>query len=81
MKDSLVSLEVQPWRFLIELFKYLIWGTGLLFTPVVQVAVFSHSLLLDKTGRPTKTSEAFTRGLPDIEIIPVRVTAQRIASI
>lgn len=71
MQDSLVSLQARPWRFFVELFRYLIWGTGLLLAPVVQLAIFSNSNLLDETGTPAKLDKVFTESLPDIEILPV----------
>ena len=72
MRDSLLSLETRPWVFLVELIRYLIWGTGLLLVPVLQLAVFTHSKLLDEKGLPTRTEKAFDEKLPDIEIMPVR---------
>ncbi|KAH9895792.1 alcohol oxidase [Cubamyces lactineus] len=71
MWDSLLSLEKRPWRFIIELVRYLIWGTGLLLVPVLQLAIFTHSKLLDARGLPTKTEKAFDEKLPDIEIMPM----------
>ena len=74
MSDSLLSLEKRPWVFFIELIRYLIWGTGLLLVPVLQLAVFTHSKLLDEKGVPTKTEHAFDEKLPDIEIMPVSMS-------
>ena len=71
MGDSLLSLEKRPWVFFIELFKYLLWGTGLLLAPVLQLAIFTHSKLLDERGVPSKPEKAFDEPLPDIEIMPV----------
>ena len=70
MQDSLVSLRTQPLRFIIELIKYLIWGTGWLLGPVLQLAIFAHSKMLDDTGKPTQVEKASEK-LPDIEIMPV----------
>ncbi|KAI8986143.1 alcohol oxidase [Trametes punicea] len=70
MRDSLYSIQQWPWLFLIELIRYLIWGTGLLLVPVVQLAIFVNSKLLDDRGLPTKTEKAFEEKLPDIEIMP-----------
>ncbi|KAI9059367.1 GMC oxidoreductase [Trametes sanguinea] len=75
MWDSLLSLEKWPWRFLVELVRYLIWGTGLLLVPVLQLAIFTHSKLLDERGLPTKTEHAFDEKLPDIEIMPAPTVA------
>ncbi|KAI0643204.1 GMC oxidoreductase-domain-containing protein [Trametes meyenii] len=33
LTDSLLQLEKRPWRFLFELLRYLLWGTGLLLVP------------------------------------------------
>ncbi|KAI0631605.1 alcohol oxidase [Trametes polyzona] len=71
MWDSLLSLEKRPWRFFIELIRYLIWGTGLLLVPVLQLAIFTHSKLLDRRGYPTVTDKAFDEKLPDVEIMPM----------
>lgn len=73
MRDSLLSLQKRPWVFFIELIRYLIWGTGLLLVPVLQLAVFTHSKLLDEKGLPTKVEKVFDEKLPDIEIMPVRL--------
>ncbi|KAI0819755.1 alcohol oxidase [Trametes gibbosa] len=67
--DSLRSLEVYPWVFLYELVRYLIWGTGLMLVPVLQLAIFAHSKLLDERGLPKKTDKEVEK-LPDIEIMP-----------
>ncbi|KAI0349844.1 alcohol oxidase [Trametes cingulata] len=71
MWDSLLSLEKRPWRFFIELIRYLVWGTGLLLVPVLQLAIFTHSKLLDDHGLPTKIEKVFDEKLPDIEIMPM----------
>lgn len=73
MKDSLVSLQRRPYIFLIEFFRYLLFGTGMLLAPVLQLAVFASSLLLDERGQPSRTELAKPDTLPDIEIMPVSV--------
>ena len=73
MSDSLLSLEKRPWVFFFELIRYLIWGTGLLLVPVLQLAIFTHTKLLDSRGLPSKSEKAFDETLPDIEIMPVRI--------
>lgn len=70
MQDSLLALRTQPLKFIIELLKYLIWGTGWLLGPVLQLAIFCHTKMLDDTGRPTRI-EKVSETLPDIEIMPV----------
>ncbi|KZT08238.1 GMC oxidoreductase [Laetiporus sulphureus 93-53] len=71
MRDSLLSLQTQPWRFFMELLRYLIWGTGLLLGPVLQLAIFMHTGLLDSTGQPTKAEKEFKEQVPGIEIMPL----------
>ncbi|EIW86015.1 alcohol oxidase [Coniophora puteana RWD-64-598 SS2] len=74
VSDSLIALEKRPWMFIIELFKYLIWGTGVLLAPVVQLAVFAWSGALDARGAPKpqeKESEEEKEVLPDFEIMPM----------
>ncbi|EJF56945.1 alcohol oxidase [Dichomitus squalens LYAD-421 SS1] len=71
MSDSLLSIEKRPWVFFLELIRYLLWGTGLLLVPVLQLAIFTHSKLLDNRGIPSKTEKAFDEKLPDIEIMPM----------
>ena len=71
MGDSLVALEKRPWVFLIEFFRYLLFGTGMLLAPVVQLAIFASSLLLDSHGMPIKDKSAGRDTLPDLEIMPV----------
>ena len=64
-------LEKRPWVFLIELFRYLLFGTGLLLAPVCQLAIFACSFLLDARGMPIKGKSVNRDALPDIEILPV----------
>lgn len=68
MNHSLLLLETRPWIFFIELFRWLIWGTGMLLAPVVQLAIFaSSSALLN----PSKEGKGDGNTIPDIEILPV----------
>ncbi|KAJ3570890.1 hypothetical protein NP233_g4110 [Leucocoprinus birnbaumii] len=71
MSHSLVSLETRPWIFIIELFKWLIWGTGMLLAPVLQLAVFASSSQLDPEGRPILAKQNSIDEIPDIEIMPM----------
>lgn len=63
---------MRPGVFIIEFFRYLLFGTGLLLAPVLQLAIFTSSRFLDVTGAPTKTNRTKDDDLPDIEIMPVR---------
>lgn len=71
MSESLICLEARPWIFLIELVRYLIWGTGLLLGPVVQLFIFLHTHSLDDSGTPSGDKSSYTEPLPDVELIPV----------
>ncbi|KAF5348763.1 hypothetical protein D9756_009729 [Leucocoprinus leucothites] len=71
MSHSLVSLETRPWIFLVELIKWLIWGTGMLLAPVLQLAVFASSSLLDDEGRPIPGKQGNSDEIPDVEIMPM----------
>lgn len=72
MSESLLVLERRPWVFFIELFKYIIFGTGLLLAPVVQLVIFASTLLLDDRGLPSTSKVIDENTVPDIEIMPVR---------
>ncbi|KAI0057276.1 alcohol oxidase [Artomyces pyxidatus] len=67
ISESLVVLEKRPWILLLELFRYLIFGTGLLLAPVLQLAIFTSSQFLDAKGVPSLTQRAEPHSLPDIE--------------
>lgn len=71
MGESLLSIEKQPWVFFIELFKWFIWGTGMLLAPVLQLAIFVFSSQLDDKGYPIPNKELNHKDVPDIEIMPV----------
>ena len=78
MGDSLVVLEKRPWVFLIELFRYLLFGTGMLLAPVLELAIFASSLLLDARGMPITNDKSAERDtLPDLEILPVSLLNHR----
>ncbi|KAF9467112.1 alcohol oxidase [Collybia nuda] len=71
MKDSLLSLERSIWVFFVEFFRYILFGTGMLLAPVLQLAIFTSSQFLDTRGVPTKTKLASSKSVPDIEIMPM----------
>lgn len=71
MDHSLVSVEKSPWLFLTHLFYWLIWGTGMFLAPVLQLAVFFSSSMLNSEGLPTETKPLDPDTLPDIELIPM----------
>jgi len=79
MEDSFVRLERRPQVFLVELFRYLTSGTGLLLSPVVELDVFAKSDLLDDQSRleasAAKVDARDPKNIPDIEIIPIAYDA------
>ena len=54
-----------------EFFRYLFFGTGALLSPVVQMAIFASTALLDRHGVPLKERQPDRGTVPDIEILPV----------
>lgn len=74
MRHSLLCLEKRPWIFIIELIRYLFWGTGLLLALVLQTAIFAVTSHLDDRGRPIKNKPLEKDTLSDIEIMPVRLS-------
>lgn len=69
--ESIVSLEVWPWVFIIHLIRYLIFGTSYFLTPILQFAIFANSNLFDDTGQPVQEIVEKPKTLLDIEIMPV----------
>jgi len=61
----------QPLYFIVEFFRYLLFGTGALLAPVVQMAIFASTALLDIHGVPLKERQPDRDTVPDIEILPV----------
>ncbi|KAH8114090.1 alcohol oxidase, partial [Phellopilus nigrolimitatus] len=75
MSDSLVNLEKRPLSFIREFFEYMIFGTGLLLSPVLALSVFAKSDLLDAQSHLRASSQQTDardpENLPDIEIMPI----------
>ncbi|KXN89709.1 Oxygen-dependent choline dehydrogenase [Leucoagaricus sp. SymC.cos] len=71
MDHSLISIEKRPWVFFTHLFYWLVWGTGMLLAPVLQLAIFVSSSALDPEGRPVKERKVDQDIIPDIEILPI----------
>lgn len=76
MKDSIVKLQLQPWIIIKEIILYLLFGTGLLLAPVLELSIFAHSRLLnnkfEQNAAPKERDASLPENLPDIEIMPVR---------
>jgi len=75
-KDSIRKLQSRPWLLILAFFQYLLFGTGLLLSPVLELSIFIQSRLLDEKYRVVMQTEkdldcTLPRNLPDIEIMPV----------
>ncbi|KAH7918641.1 alcohol oxidase [Leucogyrophana mollusca] len=71
MAHSLLALERRPWIFILELFRYLILGKGMLLAPVLQLAIFASTTLLGQRGEPSEKQRVDSDTIPDIEIMPM----------
>jgi len=72
-RDS-VQYMMKPRLLLIEFLKYLVFGTGILLAPIQQLSIFASSRYLDASGVPSATEKPEVDELPDIEIMPVRMS-------
>ena len=74
----MVKFRNQPLAFLKEIVNYVLYGTGVLTFPVIDIAVFANSQHLDDQHHlvASKEQQDSTKpeNLPDIEIMPVRGT-------
>lgn len=75
MQDSMLKFQTRPWLFLKEIVKYVLFGTGFLTCPVVDVQIFVNSQHLDARSHlvvsPEQQDCKDPKNLPDIEITPV----------
>ncbi|KAH7884903.1 alcohol oxidase [Phlebopus sp. FC_14] len=71
LNDSLLRVARQPLFFIVEFFRYVLFGTGVLLAPVVQMAIFACTYLLDDRGVPAKEEEPQQNTIPDAEIMPL----------
>lgn len=76
LRDSVIQLQLRPWLILKELLLYILFGTGLLLAPVLELSIFLQSRLFDDKFRTVTASKAdedasLPQNLPDIEIMPV----------
>jgi hypothetical protein len=74
--DSWYGLIKKPWRFLLALILYVIWGTGAFTVTQVEVAAFMQSELINKEGRFAspkweKLDSRNPSNCPDFEIMVV----------
>ncbi|KIJ63527.1 GMC oxidoreductase [Hydnomerulius pinastri MD-312] len=71
LHDSLNRVSRQPLYFITEFFRYLLFGTGVLLCPVVQMAIFACTALLDNSGAPIRNEKPKADAVPDMEIMPI----------
>ena len=76
LQDSVIQLQLRPWLILKEFLLYILFGTGLLLAPVLELSIFLQSRLFDDKFHTVITSkadeDAFSpQNVPDIEIMPV----------
>ncbi|KIO06770.1 GMC oxidoreductase [Pisolithus tinctorius Marx 270] len=71
LHDSLLRVNRQPLYFIWEVLRYFLFGTGVLLAPVVQMAIFACTALLDKHGVPLEDKQPEINSVPDVEIMPL----------
>ncbi|KAH8114085.1 alcohol oxidase [Phellopilus nigrolimitatus] len=79
MQDSLVGLEKEFFTFMREFVKYMVFGTGLLLSPVVELSIFAKSDMMDAQSHLQATVSQMDAkdpaNIPDIEIMPLAYDA------
>lgn len=72
----MVKFKNQLLAFLKEIVNYVLYGTGVLTFPVIDIAIFANSKHLDDRHHLVASEEqqdpTKPENLPDIEIMPVR---------
>ncbi|KAK7691581.1 hypothetical protein QCA50_004980 [Cerrena zonata] len=76
MHDSITKLQARPMIFVIELFKYLFFGWGLLLNPAIELCVFIQTRLFDEEMKhmyptPKDCDPSLPQNLPDVEVTAV----------
>jgi choline dehydrogenase len=76
LEHSIIVLFFRPWLLLYQLFRYFIFGDGVLLTSLVEVCILTSVALLDidSSQKPlTNEDKDSTRpeNVPDLEIIAV----------
>ncbi|KAL4068905.1 GMC oxidoreductase [Scleroderma yunnanense] len=69
--ESLLRIRHQPLYFIMQFIEYLLYGTGVLLAPVVQMGIFACTALLDVRGVPSTEKHPDKHTVPDIEIMPL----------
>ncbi|KAL4073995.1 alcohol oxidase [Scleroderma citrinum] len=72
LHESLLRIRHQPLYFILQFIEYLLYGTGALLAPVVQMGIFACTALLDDVrGVPSTSKHPDKNTIPDIEIMPL----------
>ncbi|KAI0721777.1 GMC oxidoreductase [Fomitopsis betulina] len=76
IKDSVIQLQLRPWLIIKEFILYILFGTGLLLAPVLELSIFLQSRLFNDDFRTTTTSKidedaSLPQNIPDIEVMPI----------
>ncbi|KAJ7021480.1 alcohol oxidase [Mycena alexandri] len=82
LKDSLNIMRASIFRAILEILKYLIFGTSLLAVPFVQTSIFVRSALLNEAMEipsvtPAELDARDPKNAPDIEIMPIPARASQ----
>ena len=71
-------LVLRPWVVIKLFLLYVLFGTGLLLSPVIELPIFLQSRLLNEksetiTNGPKDFDNSKAENIPDIEIMPVSI--------
>ncbi|KAF8815497.1 GMC oxidoreductase [Phlegmacium glaucopus] len=73
LEESLVKFQLRPWKIIKEIMRYILFGTGILLAPIIELSVYSQSRLLndnfEQKTRPKDRDSSLPENLPDIEIM------------
>lgn len=71
IEGSLLRIQHQLLYLILQILQYLFFGTGALLAPVLQMAIFVSTTLLDERGVPSKQKAPDHTTIPDIEVMPL----------
>ncbi|KAK6977524.1 FAD/NAD-P-binding domain-containing protein [Favolaschia claudopus] len=81
LPDSFARLAKQPYLFIAELLKYLIFGTGALLWTIVEMEIFGTASLFGSDGKLKGGAELKPELRPDFAIISVPVAAPNVPGV
>ncbi|KAK7001504.1 FAD/NAD-P-binding domain-containing protein [Favolaschia claudopus] len=81
LPDSFARLAKQPYLFIAELLKYLIFGTGALLWTIVEMEIFGTASLFGSDGKLKAGAELKPELRPDFAIISVPVAAPNVPGV